>query len=179
MKIFVASVGRSGTLTIAKTFQLKHEPYEWAYKDKFNIDLLKKRANNQEQDKGFYGEVGHHIIRNIPKIKKEFPNAVYIHSVRNARDVVKSFWQLEFSEDKVFGKDFDGNRLEKICQMWTYWNKKADGLINNRIRFEDFCEYIPKRNSKKKQKQHKKWTDKQEKILQKYCGKLMKKYGYK
>lgn len=181
--IFILNCGRSGSMSFAKHFGLEHEP------DRGNpdINLIKKRAKIKLLDSNYYGETTHFLKDILNKLMEEFPNATYIHLIRNGRDVVKSFaerglYRTYLNNYPLRNKPLPYSNwsqltaLQKICYYWIYWNERFSEICNSTIRLEDISWMLPKLNSNKKSID---WLDSDEKVFQEICGDLMKQYGYK
>ena len=184
---FIISMGRSGQTSWARKFGFTVEQdtcYASALKIRKRIEKAKKEG------KKVYGEVSVFHLNMIPELKKAFPDAFFVHNVRNGKDVVTSWYYMKklwtpyiwLGLDKIIKGFNEMSKFEKICWMWRYWNEKADEEIPTRIRLEDFEHLLNQENkdSPKKSimKHNEPWTKEQEDTFERICGELHKKYGY-
>jgi hypothetical protein len=184
MKIFfIITLGCSGSRSIAQYFGFEHESPDNFYP---NIDELKKRIEIAKP-RGYFGKVSHYYIGIIQELQKEFPNAFFIHSIRNGEKVITSFARKVLVEPLVYlGLEeringfYKMSQFQKLCWMWRYWNEEADKYIPIRVKFEDYCRILPKTNvSSRPGKVRKPWSAAKKKIFKEICGDLMTKYNYK
>ena len=185
---FIISIGRSGTTAYARHFGLELEKNGW----RWSIENIKKRIETAiKEKKQYYGEISHFHINRIPELQKAFPKAIFIHNVRNGRDVVSDFNcllrlvepQVYLGLDKIIPDWEKKIKFEKLCWLWAYWNKEADKYVKTLTRLEDNRYFLPMIHTcSEKQtnmKQNEPWTKEEHKIFDNICGDLMKKYGYK
>lgn len=185
--LFIIACGRSGTKAMARFLGIEHEGPEKTY---FNFSRLERRVKSKE----FFGKVSNHYSRYHRKLMEKFPEALFIHVIRNGRDVVKSFDCLRrkahysmFNGIKENISDWEKlSYFEQLCWYWKCWNEQWEKDIPITIRFEDICHIIPKKNTtmNNKHRSHIRkfkegFTEEEEKSFQRICGPLMKKYGYK
>lgn len=172
--IFVISVGRSGTTSVALRFGLTHEPA----KGITTLAEVKKRIG----DKSFYGEIGHHLLYVARELRQEYPNAVFIHLVRDSRKVVKSFQRLNTRRDNVWlGVKETPNEFERICKMWKKGNEIAEGVCDVRVRIEDFSRLLTYANERVyfgKVHADVPWTAEEESYWEWNCKDMHNRYGY-
>jgi len=178
--VFVVSCGRSGSASVAKAFGFEHEP------DFFEPSI--KNVRQRAKGKRLHGECSHFFKSKLAELKKAFPNAVYVHLVRNGLDVVRSFyarWHYRYSVDfpeypneplPVPGFE-KMTRLEKLCWYWRYWNEEIEKHIKTRVRIEDLRGLVPIVNRGKKTKDVK-FTDADLEVFRKICNNLNTRYGY-
>ena len=141
-----------------------------------NIEKMLERSKG----KYIYGETNCSWLTTemIGKLYETIPSAIYIHLVRDARKVISSWLNRKNAgkrETPIKGWN-EFTHFEKLCQNWTYYNKLAEEYANVRIRLEDFVKMLPHRNIGLP---HRKWTEDEENIFKRVCGKLNEKYGYK
>lgn len=185
--LFVFSLGRSGTKSIATKLGLLHE------RDGSNctIEKMKERIRTMGD---FYGEISHYHMKMIPEIKETFGNdALFIHLVRDGRKTVDSFNRMERLDTtgitlglhKILPGFNEMPRFERICWMWKYWNEEADKHIPIRIRIEDLANILPQLHVSHNKPityqrffPKKPWTKEEHETFNRICEALMKKYGY-
>lgn len=166
---FILSMGRSGTKWLSTLLDKNpkaivfHEPfpeaipYQLAFKSaeagyKYILEFRRKyiylRIRNL--DATFYGEVNGYLRRHVKALKKTFPNATFIHLVRDGRDVVRSMYSREtmlpgavgtrmifpHKNDPYYGKWNTMSRFEKLCWYWTVENKYIRINIGKTVQFE-------------------------------------------
>lgn len=163
MIFFIIALGRSGTTFLSHLLNkcsdtlVYHEPFKLdvkMYRECFRdphkshkyISTIRKEFIEKESSKSLnYGEVNSHLRRHVDALKEEFPNAKFIHLVRNGMDVVRSIYSRKTftSKDtnrfvvKPRGNWKKQNRLEKICWYWKIENKFISKRIDHFVRFED------------------------------------------
>lgn len=180
--VFVLSVGRSGTKSIASAVPfLEHEP------DGSSPDI--SRLKERMKGKKIYGETSHFWKSHLEKLKKLFPNALYIHLVRDPIKVVNSLYirdwysgkvkpGYEYREETLPVDNFKKlSRFEKICWYWRYWNQEISKYADVRIRLEDISRFLPCLNKSRSIK-FPKWSLDNWYKFWLICGKLAKEYGY-
>lgn len=167
---FILAIGRSGTKFLADLLDkapgtlVVHEPIQddfQAYQEGFHseakaehyIQSLRKkeiylRLGNQHIDT--YGEVNGVLRRHCLALKKEFPNAKFIHLIRDGRDVVRSMISRKTMtvedpntkhisprlEDVWFDKWSEMSRFEKLCWYWQVENRYLRINIQKRVQLE-------------------------------------------
>ncbi len=176
VKVFVISTGRAGSQSISDEYGLLHEP-DGPYP---SIDAVFERARGQL----LYGETSHFWKSQLDELMAAFPDATYVHLVRDGRAVVKSFQQrkhyLDDPTDLPFRNEIlpphapEMGRFEKLCWYWTYWNTEIEKRIPIRVRLEDLL--LSKRSNVGKS--HTYWTDDEREVFDAVCGELMERYGY-
>lgn len=183
---FIIGLGRSGQTSWGRKFGFVVEQNNYhASVDKIIKRVKKAKSIGQK----VYGEVSHFHLRMIPELKKAFPNAFFIHNVRNGKDMVTSWYYIEkvkspawLGLDKIIEGFNEMDKFEKICWMWKYWNEKADEEIPTMVRIEDFEHLLTHENRDSKLKSIMKhdtlWTKWQKETFERICGDLHRKYGY-
>lgn len=194
MIFFVLNVGRSGSKAVARAFNLRHEPEGSVV----NLDNMNERMKNDLKTQGFYGETTHPLRWCIPELKTKFPNAIFLHLVRDGRKVVSSFLNRDQylytrkgdgSLDNDYGKNerlpIEGwdnlTRFQKICHYWNYWNDYFSQITESRIRLEDIQHAISRENEtsvREPSYAYRYWTKEQRDYFWRTCGDLMVKYEY-
>ena len=175
--IFVLSVGRSGTRSIARQFGSEGNPYY-----NRNITIRDLRSLVEESSLSTYVEVNHLWRLHLPEIVEHFPAAPLWHLVRNGARCVGS-WYLR----GLFGNGHSKleptvlpvdnfvhlSRFEKVCWYWRYWNEHIEEYTSMRVRLEDLKldEHIGKSSPDD-------FTTDQAKQFDEICGNLMFRYGY-
>jgi len=166
---FILSMGRSGTkwlvdiLNAAPRASVVHEPFieagphQEAFTDPLRAEeyisgFRKKeiwlRINKLDID--VYGEVNSFLRRHCDVLKKAFPNAIFIHVVRDGRDVVRSMYSREtmmpgaYDTNRIYPREGDPwrdewsnmSRFEKLCWYWMIENKYLRECVGNTVQFE-------------------------------------------
>ncbi len=177
VKLFVISTGRAGSQSIADEYGLLHEP-DGPYP---SIEGVHERSRGQL----LYGETSHFWKGQLDELIAAFPGAVYVHLVRDGREVVKSFQQrLHYRDDptdlsfrnEILPPHTPGmGRFERLCWYWTYWNTEIEERITTRVRLEDLS--LSARSNVGTS--HSEWTDEEEQVFDAVCGELMGRYGYR
>jgi len=182
--VFVLSVGRSGTKSLASAISfLEHE------EDGSQPSISK--FLERSKGKKIYGSTSHFWKSYLSELKEEFPNALYIHLVRDPIKVIESLkskgWYkgkqkkgYEYREEILPVLGFKKmSRFEKLCWYWRYWNMEIDKHADLRIRLEDISRFLPKLNeSKRKKNNYPNWSQAEWYNFWIICGKLAKEYGY-
>lgn len=186
--IFV-STGRTGTHFMAHFFDKNfrntygiHEPDINIYdlninylkgvtdneQAKLMLDLFRKEINRKLQSEGItnYVESNLEMAFLLPILKDYFPNLKVVHMVRNAKDVVRSYYSREaygkwvgwapfmsekdprdrlnariFPDDPFHSKWGEMDRFSKICWYWSKYNQLIEenlktGIPHIRVSFE-------------------------------------------
>ncbi len=161
MIFFITGMGKSGTKFLAnllnqcKDAKVLHEPFlnENEIVNTFlnkqaslNYILNKRKPIALKNARGTktYGEVDSYIRYHIPLLKKVFPEAKFLHLVRNGRDVVRSLYlgRSYTSSDKIAVKFnpkegwTNESRFEKICWYWVESNKIVHEHIDKFVTLE-------------------------------------------
>jgi len=155
------------------------------------VKYMRRRMNKAEKEgKEFYGEVSVFHLNMIEELQTAFPEAYFLHSVRNGKDVVTSWYYIKrlfvphiwLGLDKIIKGFNKMDKFEKICWMWRYWNERADELVKDRVRIEDLENFLPIGHpdspSESFMKHNTPWTKKQKDTFERICGDLHRKYGY-
>lgn len=183
---FIIGLGRSGQTAWAKKFGFLIER-NWYHASPGKIK--RRIAKAKERGEKVYGEVSFFHLRIMKQLKEHFPDAFFIHNVRNGKDCVTSLYCIKKIyhptwmglEDIIEGFNEMG-KFEKVCWMWKYWNEEADRLIPTRVRVEDFEQTLgignPDEPKKSIMKHNDPWTKEQEDTFERICGSLHRKYGY-
>lgn len=167
---FMLAIGRSGTKFLADLLNkapgayVVHEPVRedfQAYQEAFHSDkkgidyvqsfrkkeiYLRARSKNIET----YGEVNPALRRHCHALKQAFPNATFIHLVRDGRDVIRSMMSRNTMTSKdpntrrIYPTNGDRwydewgkmNRFEKLCWYWQVANGYLRNSIPKTIQFE-------------------------------------------
>ncbi len=133
------------------------------------LDMFRKEVHETIREKGAqnYIESNLELSFLIPVLKKYFPKFKVVHVVRNAKDVVRSYYSREaygkwvgwvpfmsekdprdrlnariFPEDPYFEKWNSLDRFSKICWYWSKYNNIIDKYLSKevdsiRVTFED------------------------------------------
>jgi len=168
---FILSQGRSGTSFLANLLDksakacVEHEPVRedfQAYQGAFHSEkkALKYIKNFRKREIYFrvrnrnieiYGEVNSLLRRHYKALKDNFPNATFIHLIRDGRDVVRSMMSRRTMtpEDPntklIYPKEGDPykekwlemSRFEKLCWYWQEENRYLRENIQNLVKFEE------------------------------------------
>ena len=176
---FILSIGRCGTMTIAKLIpNFQHEPDA----AEPSIIALQKRIIKAT---GYYGETSNFWREHLDELTDAFPKAIYIHLVRNGIDSVKSLitrglydegYKVDHAHKSLPIDGFDIMiRFEKVCWYWRYWNEVIETYAPLRIRFEDISHLFPVMN---KGDQPVEFSPEEVEIFNKVCEIPMNRYGY-
>lgn len=181
--IFFISIGRCGTQAVAEQFGLLHEP-DNAHP---SIPRLRMRIRQAEKEgQTYYGETSNFWRLKLGQLMEKYPEATYIHLIRNGRDSVKSLQVRDLYTD-VLGlaphnyiqlpvKGWNSlTRFEKLCHYWRHWNELIEKRVKSRVRLEDIQHIIERKNAGDP---HKPWTKEEEETFNRICGDLSKHYGY-
>lgn len=167
---FVLSIGRSGTAFIAHLLNksprtyVVHEPviadfpaYLEAFRDEHSAqryvqDFRKWEIYARAGKPGIttYGEVNSILRRHHQALQRAFPNAAFIHLIRDGRDVVRSMMSrriftykdpitslLRPREGDPFNNRWSSmSRFEKVCWYWQTENKFLRNSIGNTVQLE-------------------------------------------
>lgn len=167
---FIIGLGRSGTKLLTEILNqmdiaiVFHEPVLKDYKaivraHKSNIELMKYITNFRKKyiylllrNKNFqiYGEVNSNLRYHIKELKSIFPNAKFLHIVRDGRDVVRSIMARKHytgdrighhniipkTSDPFYIKWKELTRFEKICWLWKDSNNYIGKYIQKFVNFE-------------------------------------------
>lgn len=79
------------------------------------------RRYNQTIDKGdaIWGDKNNHYLNHIDRLNSLFPNAKFLHIVRDGRDVATSYQKLEAIKDKVRLAPNLPSQIEDIAHNWN------------------------------------------------------------
>jgi hypothetical protein len=180
---FVISVGRSGSKSYAASKKWPHEPDNFRPSTKA---LAKRIAASTKP----YGEVSHFWKSELKELTSGYPDAEYVHLVRDGRRVVSSFLnrphyvegvrtRRKYQHERLTPHRDDMSRFEKLCWYWRYWNEQIEEGLNS---FDYQRVYLEKLNLPKHVNQgpkHIAWNDIQEHTFDRVCGLLMHRYGYR
>lgn len=167
---FILGMGRSGTKFLANILnkaagaQVVHEPVAedfQAYVEAFHdekkameyIRLFRKKEifyRTWQDDFTVYGEVNSVLRRHIRGLKQAFPNAVFLHLVRDGRDVVRSMIsrQTMTASDPIssritpeVGDEYYDQwpyftRFQKLSWYWMIENRYLRNQIDETVQFE-------------------------------------------
>lgn len=179
---FVLGMGRSGTSFLADLLDtdpdayVVHEPvqrdfeaYPRAFRSQTDAERYVGRFRSREifvrgsrEGKPTYGEVNSTLRRHVHALRKAFPNAVYLHLVRDGRDVVRSMMARAtmtaddphtarirpHPEDPLFDDWPRMDRFARLCWYWATENAFVREAIGVTIRFENLLsdyEYFAER----------------------------------
>ncbi len=173
---FIISTGRTGTLWLSEVLNkisksdilVKHEPIPietWAHKQalgcqeladnyikNFRYKELYLRVGLGWYNIDIYGEVNGCLRRHIVPLKEVFPNAQFIHLVRDGRDAIRSVMSRPVLTAKhpVYNETFiqptaeltneewfQLSRFEKICWIWKTENEYIRKNTSFSARIED------------------------------------------
>jgi len=184
VKIFVISVGRSGSKSVAKEYGLLHEP------DGPSPQV--QNVINRAGGRLIYGESSHFWKNKIKQLGQWFPYAHYVHLVRHPLAVVASFQHRKhyrgespassYQEEILPVEGFaEMSRLEKLAWYWRFWNERIT---------EDLLQSVPSHTVAKledldlaahenKGPQNKEWGWSERGVIMKICGKLAWRFGYR
>ena len=177
IRIFVLNVCRSGSKSVAEEYGLLHEPDGWVCKEERALCRAKSRL--------IYGETSHFWKSKLPSLLGAFPEAHYVHLVRDGRDVVRSFLtrphysprgNRPYHTQKLPPHKEGMSRGEKLCWYWRYWNEHIEETVPQatRVRLEDLQLSVHTNKATRKSL----WTEKQEQLFRRVCGDLNARYGY-
>ena len=148
--IFILSTGRCGSKSIVDTLnqvenvKAFHEPnpslIEENAKHHFGdftenpiVLMLKKRKKliDETHEAGFhYIESSHFLSSFVDPLRKAFPDAFFVHLIRDGRDVVRSAMSrswYKWKDDRtvVYGwpAPYYMSRFEKCCYFWDFQNR--------------------------------------------------------
>lgn len=162
MIFFITAIGRSGTKFLSNLLNqcentlVLHEPlisdrrrYNMFFNNpkKSTVYMRKVRKNViliNAQGVNNYGEVNGFLRRHILALRKTFPEAKFLHLVRDGRDVVRSIYSRKAFEkwDKsTVGVEPPGgwktnNRFKKICWYWNVENVHINKHIDKHVNLE-------------------------------------------
>lgn len=168
---FILAIGRSGTKFLADLLSkapgayVVHEPVRadfLAYQRAFHseeeamkyIQVFRKREiylRCRDRKINTYGEVNSALRRHCNALKHAFPKAVFIHLIRDGRDVLRSMMSRKTmtSEDPntrlIYPVDGDPyrdswpkmTRFERLCWYWQVENQYLRKYIAKTIRLEE------------------------------------------
>jgi len=171
---FILSIGRSGTKFLAHLLNeapgayVAHEPVKQdvkAYREAFHSEkkatdyihrFRKKEIYLRCKDKRIdtYGEVNSAIRRHCNALKQAFPEAVFLHLIRDGREVVRSMMSRDTMTEKdpkiqyLYPTESDPwgdkwsqmTRFEKLCWLWRVENEYLRNAIQAKaIQLEKLC----------------------------------------
>lgn len=185
--IFVLNLGRSGSKAVAEAFDLLHEPDDW----KPDASEARKRARKWHQEKGYYGETNNQWRFKLDELLNAFPNATYIHLVRNPIEWMQSYRYRNLHDGEterwhanepipVQGFE-DMNRHQKMCHHYVHWNNKIEEVTQSRLRLRDITTLFPVRNETASWREnllYKDWSNEEKEQFWDICGGKMHYYGY-
>jgi len=167
---FILAIGRSGTkfladlLANAEGVYVVHEPVKedfQAYQDAFHnnekardyIERFRKkeiylRARGKQIDT--YGEVNSVLRRHCNALREAFPQANFIHLIRDGREVIRSMMSRktmtleDLNTRLIHPKKGDSwrkqwpemNRFERLCWYWQVENHYLRNSIRYTVQFE-------------------------------------------
>lgn len=168
---FILAIGRSGTEFLASLLNqadgclVYHEPvredfyqYQRAFHNRREaIRYIEKYRKKEIYIRGSkykahtYGEVNSLLRRHTEGLQKAFPNATFIHLVRDGRDVVRSMMARntmtpsDRNTSEIYPAEWDpfsqrwgdASRFEKLCWYWKTENEYLDSYIDGKVRLED------------------------------------------
>lgn len=114
------------------TYQLTCQNIYFAYGNKFGKNLIS------------WGDKNNYYIQHVYKLKHIFPDATFIHLVRDGRDVAASYKKINQSDFKSKYKPTLPNTIERIATEWVsnlevinnfFQTLKEDKFIT--LRYED------------------------------------------
>lgn len=167
---FVLTIGRSGTKLLADLLDeapgayVVHEPVTedfQAYQDAFHgeeeargyIQRFRKKdiyLRCRDKEINTYGEVNSLLRRHCNASRQAFPNAIFIHLIRDGRDVVRSMMSRKTmtSDDpntrRIYPKEGDPwksqwpemTRFERLCWYWQVENCYLRNSIGDTVQLE-------------------------------------------
>lgn len=171
---FVLAIGRSGTKFLADLLNkapgtyVAHEPVQRdfrAYQRAFHSEeeamkyiqgFRKREIYLRCRDKGIntYGEVNSVLRRHCNALKQAFPEAVFLHLIRDGREVVRSMMSRDTMTEKdpkiqyIYPAENDPccdkwsemTRFEKLCWLWRVENEYLQNVIQaGPIQIEKLC----------------------------------------
>lgn len=187
LKIFVINIGRSGSKSISAFLGIHHEPSRILPTSKEQPKIWEQLEGRIALcDKPFYGEANNAWRYRLDELMKRHPDALYIHLIRNPRDVISSYQNrayYKYTPTATLGhnlplpiENWDKlKRFEKLCHFWVYWNDYISQRVPTLVRMEDIQHILPLQNVGVP---HKSWEDWQEESFIRICGEAKKKYGY-
>jgi|Deesub1362A_J573_1020465.scaffolds.fasta_scaffold00470_10 hypothetical protein len=167
---FILAIGRSGTKFLADLLNkapdacVVHEPVKddfQAYQEAFHSEEKAKRyiqgfrkkeiyLRVRNQPIHSYGEVNSVLRRHCYALKEAFPNATFVHLVRDGRDVVRSMMSRKTmtADDpntrRIYPKRGDPwrdkwpemSRFERLCWYWQVENRYLRSCIKRTVQLE-------------------------------------------
>ncbi|HSE84297.1 MAG TPA: sulfotransferase [Thermodesulfobacteriota bacterium] len=168
---FVLSLGRSGTKLLADLLNeapgtcVAHEPVIEdfrAHQEAFHSEESARNYIRHFRRKEIYlrvgkeaistyGEVNSVLRRHCNALREAFPNATFIHLIRDGRDVVRSMisrktmtlWDdhtrhiYPTEGDPYRTKWSDMSRFERLCWYWQVENRYLRAFVEEKVRFEE------------------------------------------
>jgi hypothetical protein len=167
---FVLALGRSGTMFLANLLNtapgafVVHEPVRTdfpAYSEAFHseekageyVQRFRKAdiyLRGRSKAVRTYGEVNGLLRRHCNGLKQAFPNAAFIHLIRDGRDVVRSIMSrrtfrpgdlasslIHPTEGDPWADQWpDMSRFERICWLWQVENDYLRHSVGKTVHFE-------------------------------------------
>lgn len=174
--VLVLNVGGSGSRSVAKAYGMGHEV------DGRTIDPEGMRQRSK--GKLIYSQVSTWFKHHLDDLREEFPDAQYVHLVRDGRDCVKSY-QAHGGRVESAGcpgdlpptAEQEETVLGKACQYWNYWNREIEAFLDGkyRVRLEDL-DGLPRLGKHRGPKTP--WRRSEWETFVRICGETQKRYGY-
>lgn len=160
MKFFIQALGRSGSMWLAHILdkteaQVLHEPYPEdirAYPEAYHSPkkaqkyIENVRSDFIDEKKEVYGEVNSYLRRHTKALKKQYPDAKFLHLVRDGRYVVRSMFSRGAFGAKnggTFGifpleesEWYQMNQFERCCWYWKTENEYLRENIDKFVRLK-------------------------------------------
>ncbi len=168
---FILAIGRSGTTFLAHLLNMAadavvfHEPirsdidaYRRAFfspddAERYIASFRKKEMFLRTRPTNFnvYGEVNSLLRRHFHPLRRHFPEAGFLHMVRDGRDVVRTmmstdallpgfmwtWWLRPHEYDPYFAQWDTMDRFARLCWYWRVENHHLRTSIGNTLRFEE------------------------------------------
>ena len=98
-------------------------------------------ARARRKSNAIWGDKNNYYIGQVPEIRSVYPNARFIHIVRDVRDVACSYMELAHKAHGITYRPELPQDAEAIAREWTMNNQAAldalDGAAQAFIRYED------------------------------------------
>jgi len=175
--IVILSLPRCGTKSLALALGYPHQPGVQP-----TNPPMRKLMRRTDKNK-IWVEINNNWRKDLKELTRLYPDATYIHLIRDGRDVVKSLRSLTSNGWKGEPLPILGfaqmPRFEKLCHFWVYWNTiiERNAPCNSRIRLEDISPLLPHIHQSKGNITA--FSQSEEIIFTEICAELMDKYGYK
>lgn len=162
---FVLAIGRSGTKWLADVLDSNHEPIKEdsiAYRHAFHSPKLAKEyirsfrsqaIEKFKEGKDTYGEVNSYLRRHTAALKEFYPEASFVHLVRDPKMCIRSMYSrgtmgprdagtvgIFPKEGEYAEKWYDMDRFQRLCWYWKIENEYLREHIDDYFRLEDISD---------------------------------------